>query len=83
MDTRWDSVMDAEEFFKGIKAMMDKKYVNLKWYDKQNFITAENESNIIYIGKKEDGVLVIEEEGKDAELVDKLTKIWTFPYLKI
>ena len=55
MDTRWDSVMDAEEFFKGIKAMMDKKYVNLKWYDKQNFITAENESNIIYIGKKRMG----------------------------
>jgi len=80
MDTRWDSVLEAEEFFKGMKALMDKKYTSLKWYDKQNFMIAENEGNIIYIGKKEDGVVIIEEEGKDKSTIEKITKICVFPY---
>ncbi|MCK9614017.1 MAG: hypothetical protein M0R48_00770 [Candidatus Omnitrophica bacterium] len=80
MDTRWDSVLEAEEFFKGMKALMDKKYANLKWNDKQNFMIAENEGNIIYIGKKDDGVMIIEEEGKDKSTIEKVTKICVFPY---
>lgn len=80
MDTRWDSVLDAEEFFKGMKALMDKKYTNLKWYDKQNFMTAENDGNIIYIGKKEDAVTIIEEEGKEKTLIEKIAKICVLPY---
>ncbi|MCK9573136.1 MAG: hypothetical protein M0R20_01880 [Candidatus Omnitrophica bacterium] len=80
MDTRWDSVLDAEEFFKGMKALMDKKYKSLRWSDKQNFMVAENDDNIIYIGKKEDGVVIIEEEGKDKSTIEKITKICAFPY---
>lgn len=81
MDTRWDSVLDAEEFFKGIKALMDKKYPNLKWSDKENFVIAENDGNIIYIGKKNDAVFVIEEDGKDKTFVEKVAKTLNAPYL--
>ncbi|MDD4954594.1 MAG: hypothetical protein PHP17_00945 [Candidatus Omnitrophica bacterium] len=83
MDTRWDSARDAEEFFKGIKTLLDKKYANLKWYDKQNFMTAENDGNIIYIGKKEDAVVVVEEEGKSKAIIEKAAKICAFPYSEI
>lgn len=80
MDTRWDSLLDAEEFFKGMKALMDKKYANLKWYDKPNFTIAENDGNIIYIGKKGDAVTIIEEEGKDKSAIEKVAKICVLPY---
>ncbi|MCM8786906.1 MAG: hypothetical protein NC935_02505, partial [Candidatus Omnitrophica bacterium] len=41
MDTIWDSTSDAEEFFKGIKALCDKKYSQLNWQTNKDFFIGE------------------------------------------
>jgi hypothetical protein len=80
MDTRWDSVSEAEEFYKGTKALLDKKYSELKWKEaKDNFI-GSNDGNTIYIGKKADEILVIESENKDKALMVKILQTFSYPY---
>jgi hypothetical protein len=83
LDTVWDSPMDTEEFFKGAKALMDKKYPALTWQEGQNFYTGENENNLIYIGKKDAQVLLFESEIKDKNMLTAVTTAFSVPAIQV
>jgi hypothetical protein len=75
----WDSELDAEEFFKGIKSLMDKKYAKLTWQETQDSLVGENDANIITIVKKGSAVLVIESEVKDKAISERIVSIFSSP----
>ncbi|MCM8787487.1 MAG: hypothetical protein NC935_05460, partial [Candidatus Omnitrophica bacterium] len=80
MDTIWDSTSDAEEFFKGIKALCDKKYSQLNWQTNKDFFIGENANNLIYISRKSNSVAVIESEIKDYNIIKKILETLSLYY---
>ncbi|MDD5583806.1 MAG: hypothetical protein PHV55_01940 [Candidatus Omnitrophica bacterium] len=79
LDTIWDSPLDTEEFFKGAKVLMDKKYPALLWQAGTDSYTGENENNLIYIGKKDTEVLLVESEVKDKSMLISVMGAFLFP----
>jgi hypothetical protein len=77
IDSRWDSPQEAEEFFKGMKALMDKKYAQLNWQEAKDTIKAANDNNLIYLGKKGDEVLTVELEGTDSTIFKEIIEAFS------
>ncbi|MBU2103343.1 MAG: hypothetical protein ABH865_02615 [Candidatus Omnitrophota bacterium] len=80
MDTLWDSSQDTEEFYKGIKALFDKKYKGLAWTEHKDFFVGHNEIDTVYGGKKGAEVVTIESKINDTELISELVSAFAFPW---
>lgn len=70
----WDSIGEAEEFYEGIQRVIRAKHKSIDWHRNSNFLWGQSTHNLIYIGKRNNKVLVIESEINDKSLVNKLVK---------